>query len=85
MSRTKTLVDIRPRWAGCVNIVRAAGDGAWIEVELLAQGPRGGATKHCFRLDLFDASDIARKVQDCIAAQRQHLDRIQARANGVGF
>ncbi|MGH8899424.1 MAG: hypothetical protein ACRDZ4_20960 [Egibacteraceae bacterium] len=80
-----TRVDITPRWAGCVNIIRSAPNGAWIEVELLAQGPLGGVRKHCFKLDLFDASDIARKVQECITAQRQHLDRVQSRANGTGF
>lgn len=85
MSRVIQKVDIRPRFAGCVNIVRAAPNGSWIEVELLAKGPRGGYTRHVFKLDLFDASDIARKVQECIRAQRQHLDRIQARANGEGY
>ena len=80
-----TTVDIRPRWSGCVNIIRTAPNGAWLEIELLARGPRGGSTKHSFRLDLFGASEIARKVQECIAAQRNHLDCIQARANGMGY
>lgn len=83
--KTKTFVDICGRWAGCVSIVRSAPNGAWVEVEIVARGPRGGHTKHVVRMDLFDASDIARAVQGCIRAQRQHLDRIQSRANGEGF
>lgn len=80
-----TTVDIRPRFAGCVNIIRSAPNGSWIEVELLVQGPRGGLKKHAFRLDLFAACEIAQKAQHAIDAQKKHLERLQQMANGTGW
>lgn len=82
----KTVVDIRSKLRGCVNIVRTAPNGSWVEVELITFGPRGGrGDKHVFRLDLFDATDIARAVQQALTAQAQHLERMRSRARSEGY
>ena len=83
---TKTHVIIRSKTRGGVDVVGMAPNGSWLTIEVLEYTRAGGVkATHRFTIDLFDATEIARKTHEALSRNEQHHARMKLRARGEGY
>lgn len=82
----KTSIRINQKTRGGVEVVDMAPNGSWITIEFTEYSRTGWAkASHRVTIDVFDATEIARKTHEALSRQRTHQDRLELRAKGEGF
>lgn len=81
-----TVTDLSEKTLGCAEVIDIAPNGSWVTIEL-SEYTRSGYVRKAtrFRVSVFDAATIARRVHEAVRRQAHHVNRLSAIARGEGY
>lgn len=78
--------NLNEKGRGHAEVVDMAPNGAWVTIEFCEYTQHGNAKAITrFKIDLFDAANIARRVHEAVNRQAHHVKRIASMARGEGY
>jgi hypothetical protein len=82
----RTHVIIRSKTRGSVEVTDMAPNGSWLTITFVKYTRAGNvAAEHKVTVDLFDATEIARKTHEALVRHASHHNRMRLRARGEGY